>query len=304
MQNTTQNRLIGVSHFFLSIGIFLLSLMVMYSLSKGLVYGIFDYTAEELMAFSPENLSYKQGLALKFVQVFTGLSFIAAGLLCALTFKVRFTEFAGLKNPFTWKNLLLSLGILVCGMPIVDALVQVNQQLQLPESLASFFQEMEDSSNDTYAAFLKHNTGVDLLINLLVMAILAAVGEEIFFRGILMRVVTNWTNNIHLGIVVSSLLFAIIHFQPYKVVPMIFLAMLFGYLYYRTSSLWVPIILHSLNNSLVVLADFGQKQNMQWAIADESYSMPLYYVVVGVIGLVGLGYYLWKNTYHTDFSYD
>ena len=126
--------------------------------------------------------------------------------------------------------------MLVCLIPIVDGLVRFNSAWSFPESMTQSFTELEEKSNHTYALFLKFNTGNQFVINLLIMSVLAAVGEEIFFRGILLRVLSKWFGNIHVGVITSALIFTLVHFQPYKILPMLTLGIFLGYVYYRTKN--------------------------------------------------------------------
>ena len=56
------------------------------------------------------------------------------------------------------------------------------------------------------------------------------------------------------AIVVSALLFAVIHANPWQAVPAFALGCLFGYVYYKTGSLWLTMLMHFANNALAVVA--------------------------------------------------
>ncbi len=304
MQNSAQTRITGLSHFLLAIGIFLLSIFAMTGIAYLFVQNGMGLVVDELTQIKIGELSVYESLGLKSFQFIVALAFIVAAFICSKVFRVDFLSFSGLTN----KPKILHLGIaflmLIAIVPIVDGLVRINGALEFPAETQQQLLEMEEKSDNTYGLFLQHNTGIHLFINLLLMSILAAVGEEIFFRGILMRVIANWTKNIHIGIFASALIFAFIHFQPFKILPMVLLAVLFGYLYYRTQSLWVPIILHAINNALVVFADWATKQNIESPMLTEDFVVPTPYILVGVVVLVGLFFILNKNTRSTNFDYE
>ncbi|NLG51555.1 MAG: CPBP family intramembrane metalloprotease [Chloroflexi bacterium] len=94
-----------------------------------------------------------------------------------------------------------------------------------------------------------------LLLALLLGAVVAPVAEEIFFRGFLYAGMRNrW--GVGWGLVVSSVVFALVHVTP-GVLPAIFaIGLVLAYLYERTESLWPSIILHALVNALAFLGAY------------------------------------------------
>ena len=90
------------------------------------------------------------------------------------------------------------------------------------------------------------------------MAILPAIGEELLFRGVFQRLLTEWTRNIHWGIILAALLFSFFHFEFYGFLPRFLLGVFFGYLFVWTSSIWVPILAHFTNNFIIVVYSFYQ----------------------------------------------
>lgn len=85
------------------------------------------------------------------------------------------------------------------------------------------------------------------------VCILAPVFEEILFRGILLRGLLQHQINPVLAIGVSSLLFGIAHLNPWQFMGAGMLGVAFGYVYYRTKSLWLCVFLHALNNTISFL---------------------------------------------------
>jgi hypothetical protein len=85
------------------------------------------------------------------------------------------------------------------------------------------------------------------------IAILPALGEELFFRGILQRIFVEWTRNSHVGVILAAFLFSFIHFQFYGFIPRFLLGLYFGYLLVWSSSIWAPVAGHLINNGIAVL---------------------------------------------------
>lgn len=94
-----------------------------------------------------------------------------------------------------------------------------------------------------------------LLLALLLGAVVAPVAEEVFFRGFLYGGMRNlW--GVGWGLVVSSVVFALVHLTPGVLVPIFVIGLVLAYLYERTQSLWPSIVLHALVNALAFIGAY------------------------------------------------
>ena len=148
-------------------------------------------------------------------------------------------------------------------LPLNEVIIDWNQHLPLPGLLGAVGEWMV--SKEQESAFLTNqliafNSGHQLVIALLVVGLIASLGEEVFFRGVIQRKFMEWTANAHLGIWLAAVLFSAVHFQFYGFFPRLLLGVLFGYLYYWSGNLWVAILAHLINNSLVVITLYSQQQ--------------------------------------------
>ena len=105
-------------------------------------------------------------------------------------------------------------------------------------------------------AFLATTSNIGFLINVLMIAFLPALAEEILFRGALAGLLKDWTKNVHIAVLVSSLVFAAIHLQFYGFLPRFLLGMVLGYLFFWSGSIWLPVVAHFTNNFLSVFIEF------------------------------------------------
>lgn len=114
--------------------------------------------------------------------------------------------------------------------------------------------------------------GDNLLASLLSVSICAPFFEEWLCRGTILRGLLNCKRKGHedrgfkpwVAICTSSLFFAVIHLNPWQAVPAFVLGCLFGWVYYKTGSIWLTMIMHCANNTMAVL--FGQVD--AWAEAE------------------------------------
>ena len=85
---------------------------------------------------------------------------------------------------------------------------------------------------------------------------LAALGEELLFRSLLQTSLIKICKNAHIGIIIASVIFSFIHFEFYGFLPRLVLGLLLGYMFYFSGSIWVPMLMHFLNNGTVVVLYF------------------------------------------------
>lgn len=187
-------------------------------------------------------------------------SFLVPTLVTAvLIFQDPWTEL-GLRGSKTntIKYLYGAVAILM-SLPIINLLVLINEQMQLPaflEPVENWMRASEEQLKTLTEAMLSMSTVTDLLINLLIIAIVPAVAEELLFRGLLQKLFLDLTHNKHWAVWISAILFSAIHMQFYGFIPRMLLGAMFGYLLVWTGNIWIPILAHFINNGLAVLTAY------------------------------------------------
>lgn len=184
--------------------------------------------------------------------------------------------------------------LVIAFMPLNGLIIEWNQGLKLPETLAPVEQWMRQKE-DELAGLTKYltnfTTTVQLLIALLVIAVLPGIGEEVLFRGVLQRNLIRWTGNIHVGIWVAAALFSAIHVQFYGFIPRMLLGALFGYLYVWSGNLWVPILAHFVNNGFTVIMVYLYQNKLTSMNIENTDSVPITGALVSFVLSFGLLYY-------------
>ncbi len=168
--------------------------------------------------------------------------------------------------------LLITALFMLSAQPVISLLNEWNSRMILPESLSGLENWMKSSETQAQKiteAFLSTSSWSGFLVNTFMIALLPAFSEELLFRGILARLLRDWTRNIHIGVILSALVFAGIHLQFYGFLPRFMLGIAFGYLFFRTGTLWVPIIAHFVNNFLSVLIEFLYRKGLISVNADQ-----------------------------------
>ena len=89
-------------------------------------------------------------------------------------------------------------------------------------------------------------------ITLISVSVFAPLFEEWLCRGLVLRGLLQKTNPVS-AILVSSLFFAVLHMNPWQALPAFILGALFGFVYYKTGSLKLTMLMHCVNNTMAVV---------------------------------------------------
>lgn len=194
---------------------------------------------------------------------------------------------------------LLLVGLVVIAfMPFDGLIIEWNQNISLPQTLAPLEQWIRDKEKglENLTKYLTtFNTPGQLLVTLLVIAVIPAIGEETLFRGILQRNLTYWTGNVHVGVWLAAALFSAIHVQFLGFVPRMLLGALFGYLYVWSRNLWVPILAHFVNNGFTVLMVYLYQRKVVSMDIESTESVPIVGALASLVVTVGLLTYFRKS---------
>jgi uncharacterized protein len=191
----------------------------------------------------------------------------------------------------------LVLIITVGGMLFNALLVYWNSLLVLPESLSgleTWMKEMEEQLLELTKFLTDFQSLPELLTGILVIGVLAGIGEEMFFRGVVQPKMRLYFGSAHAGVWVTAFIFSAIHLQFYGFLPRMFLGAMFGYLYLYSGSLLYPILAHILNNSItVILVYLSNQEKIDFDLeSTDTVSYPL--AILGLLGLLAGIYYFKK----------
>ena len=210
---------------------------------------------------------------LKWIQLLQTITlFLLPSLMIAYLGAKALFSWLQLDKKADWKVFLWAVGIMLVALPAINMLAQWNQHMVLPTWLSGLEEWMKNKEAEAEwltKQFMSATTVSALLVNLFLMAVLPAVSEEITFRGVLQRLLIcrHFPNNTHpsregigvgshLAIWLTAIIFSAVHMQFYGFVPRMLMGALFGYMFVWTGSLWVPMLMHFVNNGMAVLLYF------------------------------------------------
>jgi len=245
----------GVQFFWLVA--FILFFMLVFS-ALGLVAGTFLY-GRDLSSLAEAVVRPATASDRSFILFFQFLNQLGFLFFPVLLFVLLFTsrDVSYLKMNRISLGLVLLAGVSVYSiLPVINWLGDLNQQMTFPSWLAGMgdWMRARETQADRITAFLLQvKSPQGLLANLVIIALIPAVGEELLFRGLVQRLLNAWTRSIPVGVLLTAILFSAIHFQFFGFLPRFFLGLMLGILLEITQSLWAPVFAHFVNNATLVI---------------------------------------------------
>ena len=217
-------------------------------------------------------------------------TFLIPGIIFCLYFlKEPRISFLQLNHPVK-KNQVILWGLTILfSYPMIAQLAEWNTAIPLPDWMTA-------SQSDAMALLeqtLKMESVSEFLISLFLVGVAAAIGEELIFRGIIQKILIRHWSNPHLAIIVASLIFGGFHMQFERLIPLSVLGLILGYSYYFSKSLWIPIILHFLNNSFQILSIYAVSRNGEMPDIGNVPDLPIALVLVSLISTIAFA--LWAS---------
>lgn len=162
------------------------------------------------------------------------------------------------KMGLNWDWQAVRKGVLWGGLAfLVTPLVELFSMGMLRLMLgASAFRQLMDWEKQTVAldAFLESlQPGAVALAFVIVVAVAAPIGEELFFRGFVFNLLRNRLNMAS-AVWLSAGLFALLHVSVKNFLPILLIGALLAWLYARTGSLWSSVVMHGTFNLLSAVA--------------------------------------------------
>jgi len=191
---------------------------------------------------------------LQFIQQI--LAFILPAFICVYLFQNKTLDYLKINKLPDNKFLALSIALIIVIQPIISFTSYYNQMIELPESLSwleNWMRSTQESNDALMELLLTGDSITTLLVNLFIIAFMAGLSEELFFRGALQQVFNKITTNYHIAVWITAFIFSAIHMQYLGFVPRLLLGAILGYLFVWSGNLWIPIVVHFFNNAMSVL---------------------------------------------------
>lgn len=175
-------------------------------------------------------------------------------------------------NPVSWQVFFWSIAAALALSVIGDELDRLlNMLITVPDWLLESMRP------------LKAQSGGDWFLIISGAVIVAAVAEELLFRGFL-QVALERKGDVTRAVILTSLTWTLIHQNPYWAVEIFIIGIFIGFLAWRTDSLIPPITVHMVNNLLaVIFLNMDLESSMDWYTWGDHVSPLLLVIAVGLL---------------------
>jgi membrane protease YdiL (CAAX protease family) len=197
--------------------------------------------------------------------------------------------------PIIW--IVAAVALIILSLPMMSAFIQWNANMHLPGFLSGFetwAREKEEELKGVTAFLTRLNSPLRLAVSLLVIAVVPAISEELFFRGVIQRNLIDWFKSRHVGVFLAAAIFSAIHMQFLGFVPRFVLGLILGYLYEWSGNILVPMAAHFTQNAFQLILLYVQQR--EWTSPDfnpdSTDSMPWYLVLLSVLFTGAILYFL------------
>ena len=219
------------------------------------------------------------------------LAFFLPALFVSRMVGIRPFAHLGFNSSLNAKQIGWIIMITIASMVLSGALGELNEKIPIPAKWYAKAKAIEETYRTVMLTMANMKSFSDYLLAVLVLAAAPAIFEEVLFRGGFQQIFIGWTKNKWSGIIITSILFSAIHFSYFGFLPRLALGIVLGLIFFYSKNIWLNILLHFLNNGVVVTQLYivtKQGKSIEKTL-DES--MPIWW---GVIALVGL-YLLFKS---------
>lgn len=253
------------------------------------------------------NLDDPRNIAvLKFSQIIVSLcGFVFSALILAYLFSFNSNQYLRMDRNPRLKYFVYAFLLIIIVFPLINLIGALNSELQFPDFMRgfqSYLDEQDQMNEQLMETFLADSNLRGLFVNVVMIGIIPAVGEELFFRGVVQNIFTKMSKNYHWGIWIAAAVFSLIHMQISGFFPRLLLGAMFGYMLVWSRSMWVPILAHFVNNVSAVIMYYLVntnrlgKETLEYGSTSDVWP----FVLVSAVLTGVLLWYFYKNADKTE----
>jgi len=260
---------------------------------------IFGTDMSEMLSIPSANASLREMSILKFIQVSQQITlFLIPAFVISILLRKRKESFLRIKKlPGTIPVfMVIILALLI--IPVTSYIGILNSKMDLPAWLSGveeWIRTKEDNATAMMGLLIKSPGIGVLIINIFILAVIPSIAEEMLFRGVLQQILCRIFRSGHAGIWITAIIFSTIHFQFFGFLPRLMLGLTFGYLYFWSGNLWLPVIAHFINNAIPVVisyfVDWEELGAKASGLVEKQILLPLVPALLSVV----FYYYFWRE---------
>jgi len=277
--------------FFLSITIVLIVKIIFNMLALGFIDAIWDLSSIQIF----NDLNSKE---FKFIYAHKALAFfdqLGTFLVPSIIFLFLLKKFSIDYRTPKKSDLIKCLLYFIVLLGLAQLLLLISTYIGydfLPVEVKNFLKEQQDFNTRIQEGFISKSFR-SFLFNIVLLSVLPAIGEELFFRGILQKICIGIFKNNIAGIGVTSLVFGMLHFQIENLLSIIFASILLGLIYDYSKNILLTVLLHFGFNFFSLISMQGLKMEL---ISENNLEIFSNYVMIP-LGMGMLTYLIIKKIF-------
>ena len=177
-----------------------------------------------------------------------------------------------------WVILLALAGLLLSG-----SLGDITEKIPAPKSILNWANGLEEQYKKALLAMTQMKSVTDLLFSVIAVAFIPAIVEELYFRASLQKVLMDWSDKPYLSIVITAIIFSAFHFSYFGFLSRMSLGIVIGCVYYFTKTIWMPILMHFINNAIGIVTLYFVRSDPQKVNTVLEGNLTYYWVFVAII---------------------
>ena len=189
---------------------------------------------------------------LQITQIISGVvGFLMPAVVYAMLVHEKPWIYLGFKKIPTWS--LLGIVAMFTIIPFLSMVTDWNDSISFPESMSAIEEQLRSlqaKSEEVIKLFIGQGS---LFSSLMIVALLAAVSEELMFRSVIQKGLIKLFKNAHIAIIVTALVFSAFHGDFYGFIPRFILGLMLGYMFWMSGSIFPSMLMHFVNNATIVI---------------------------------------------------
>jgi membrane protease YdiL (CAAX protease family) len=201
---------------------------------------------------------------------------------------VQKSKFPDFKVPSKSDAVLVVL-LAFCIFPVTSLTSLINSQIHFPNWMSGvedWMVKKEDSAGRVIQMITTPANLITMIGNIFIIAILPAMGEEMIFRGVLQKILARLVRSDHMAIWITAFIFSSLHLQFFGFLPRFILGLVFGYLFYWSGTLWLPILAHFVNNAVSVAGEYFRTGDLSGGLTNAGFWQIMIGIIFPVVAIV------------------
>lgn len=224
------------------------------------------------------------------------IAFGVPSLVIALLSQDKWSVALGLNPFFQWRQVFLVIVIAITGLFLSGALGDLTEKMPFPTSIKNWATQLEEQYKKALFAMTQMKSIGDLLLAIIAVAVIPAIVEELYFRATLQKMLMDWVGKPYLAIVITAILFSAFHFSFFGFLSRMSLGIIIGIVYYYTKTIWLPILMHFINNAIGIITLYWIRDQPEKIESVMDGNFTYYWGFVAIIVIIFLCKKL-KNSY-------